>query len=202
MSAASDFGLGLAAPASPALWRNIFGNDRPVEIEIGPGTGAFLLSVAPVHPERNYLAIEHSRSRTVRLEGLVAARRLPNVRLLHADAACVVRRFVPPASVAAYHIYFPDPWWKRRHHRRRLFTADLAGALARTLAPGGRLYLATDVPDVFALMRATIASTRAFTELAGERSPRTTVTSFERKGLARGATIHEAVFVRRPELVA
>ena len=180
-----------------SLWSTLFGNNQRVEIEIGPGTGTFLLSIAGERPEQNYFAIEHSHSRTVHLEAAAAARNLYNVRVIHADASCVVGTLVPAASVAAYHIYFPDPWWKRRHHRRRLFTPDFARALARTLEPMGRVYVATDVDDVFALMRATLDATRAFVELGNTPSPRTTVTSFERKGVARGATIHQATFAKR-----
>jgi len=180
-----------------AFWSNIFGNSHPVDVEIGPGTGTFLLSIATEHPERNYFAIEHSRSRTRRLEELMTARAVGNVRVIHADAACVVSTLVPPASVDAYHVYFPDPWWKRRHYRRRLFTAEFAAALARTVVPAGRVYVATDVEGVFALMRESLEATGAFGELAQVASPRATVTSFERKGVARGATIRRATFARQ-----
>ena len=187
-----------AKPAEAgSVWSTLFGNDQPVEVEIGPGTGTFLLSSAAERPERNYFGIEHSRRRALRVEAAVIAHDLRNVRILHADAGCVVGSLIPAAAVAAYHIYFPDPWWKRRHYRRRLFTPDFAGALARTLKPMGRVYVATDVDDVFTLMRATLGATRAFVELGDARSPRTTVTSFERKGVARGATIHQATFAKR-----
>jgi tRNA (guanine-N7-)-methyltransferase len=176
------------------FWFPLFGNDHPVDIEIGPGTGTFLLSVAAQHPERNYFAMEHSRNRALAVEAVAAERGLRNVRVLHADASCVVSTLLPAASVAAYHIYFPDPWWKRRHHRRRLFTPAFAAALVRTLEPAGRIYVATDVDAVFARMRATLATTQALCELADSPSPRTTMTSFERKGIARGATIHHATF--------
>jgi tRNA (guanine-N7-)-methyltransferase len=181
---------------SNSFWSSIFGNDHPVDIEIGPGAGTFLLSVAAEHPERNYFAIEHSRGRALSVEAAVAAGDLRNVRIIHADASCVVGTLIPAASVAAYHIYFPDPWWKRRHHRRRLFTPDFAGALARTLAPMGRVYVASDVADVFAVMRTTLTATHALAEIERAPSPRRTVTSFERKGVARGATIRQATFAK------
>jgi len=60
----------------------------------------------------------------------------------------------------------------------------------------GRVYVATDVDEVFTLMRATLDATRAFVELGSAPSPRTTVTSFERKGVARGATIHRSTFAK------
>src|SRR6266498_2403012 len=76
-----------------------------------------------------------------------------NVRVVCADASLVVSHFVRDDSVQAYHLYFPDPWWKRRHHKRRLVQSDLAAHLFRTLEAGGVLHLATDVAERFEEMR-------------------------------------------------
>jgi len=177
-----------------APWRSIFGNDRPVEVEIGPGTGTFFLHAARRSPHVNLFGIERSNSRAAALARAVADQGLPNARILCADAACVIEHLVPAASVRAYHLYFPDPWWKRRHHRRRLLTDALAAALARTLLPGGRLHIATDVPGVFERAMRTLDTVPAFVRVANVPSPRTIATVFERKGLCRGALIHEATF--------
>jgi tRNA (guanine-N7-)-methyltransferase len=179
------------------FWRVVFSNDLPVEVEIGPGTGTFILAAAGRCPFTNFFGIEHSHRRAARLCAATEARRLGNARVIAADAACVVRTVIPRESVAAYHIYFPDPWWKRRHHRRRLFAPSFAASLERTLAPGGRLYLATDVHDVFALALETLAGFTLLSCDPAARSPRLGVTAFERKGLTRGATIKEATFLKR-----
>jgi tRNA (guanine-N7-)-methyltransferase len=179
------------------FWSTIFGNDYPVEVEIGPGTGTFILAAARRQPHINFFGIEHARGRAARLQALVVAERLDNARVLGADAACVVAGLIPVESVHAYHAYFPDPWWKRRHHRRRLFTAQFAAALGRTLMPGGRLYVATDVDETYALILEALAASAVFTADTQARPVREATTTFERKGLARGATIKEAVFVKR-----
>jgi tRNA (guanine-N7-)-methyltransferase len=178
------------------LWRFIFANDHPVEIEIGPGTGTFILPAASARPQINFLGIEHSRGRAWRLQSAIETKAIRNALVINADAACVVGALLPADSVAAYHIYFPDPWWKRRHHRRRLFTPAFAAALARTLVPGGRLYLATDVEEVLQLSLCALDQCRAFVRDERTRSQRLGLTAFERKGIARGATIHEATLVR------
>lgn len=180
------------------FWCEIFGNDQPVEVEVGPGTGTFIMAAARQFPRTNFFGIENSRSRAHRLEQAVQAQAIRNVRILNADAACIVGNIVPTAAVAAYHIYFPDPWWKRRHRRRRLWTPAFAAAVARTLVPGGRLFTATDVDDVFELVERTFAADGSFVRDRSGRSTRSGPTAFERKGVARGATIHEAVFVRHP----
>ena len=180
-----------------ALWRFVFGNDRRVEVEIGPGTGAFLLAAAAREPHTNFFGIEHSHSRAKYLASAIAARGLLNARVIAADAACVVATLLPPGSVATYHIYFPDPWWKRRHYRRRLFTPAFATALQRTLAPRGRIHIATDVDDVFTLAVRTLATREALVRHSELPPPRPGTTVFERKGLARGAAIKEVTFVKR-----
>ncbi len=176
------------------FWAAIFGRLAPVEVEIGPGTGTFLLSEAAARGETNFYAIEASRSRAERLTALIEKRDLRNVRVVHAPAQCVVR-LIPDASVTAYHMYFPDPWWKRRHHKRRLFTPGFARELARTLVPGGRVYVATDVLFVWDQIREYLeGSGLPLSSLPVP--PRATPTAFERKGLRRGAPIWEGTFVR------
>jgi tRNA (guanine-N7-)-methyltransferase len=147
-----------AADASPppalyddatSPWHALFGNDHPVEIEIGPGRGDVLLAFATARPSVNFFAIEHVRGAAQHVALRLRAAGIGNARVLVADAACVVARLVPPASVAAYHVYFPDPWPKRRHHKRRLVTPAFAAAVARSLVPGGVVHVATDVRDLF-----------------------------------------------------
>ena len=184
------------------FWGTIFGSSHPVEVEIGPGTGTFIVPAARARPEVNWFGLEHSSSRAWRLQRAIEAQRIANALVINADATCVVATLIPASSVAAYHIYFPDPWWKRRHHRRRLFTPWFAGALARTLMAGGRVHVATDVGDLFALALQVLQSCGGFTQDSDVRSPRLGPTAFERKGLARGARIHEATFFKNGTLAA
>jgi len=181
-----------------ALWHYVFGNSRRVEVEVGSGTGTFLLAAAAHDPLSNFFGIEHSHSRAARLAAAVSEAGLHNACVIAADAACVIATLVPSKSVARYHIYFPDPWWKRRHHRRRLFTAAFAEALAYTLAEDGRIYVATDVPAVFSLALQTLGDRIELARDPDSRRPRYGITAFEGKGLARGAAIQEATFMKRP----
>jgi len=179
-----------------AMWRHVFGNDHRVEVEIGCGTGTFLLAASARNPHVNFFGIEHSFSRATHLATALAETGRQNARVIAADASCVIAHIIPPASVDTYHVYFPDPWWKRRHHRRRLLTPAFAAALARTLADGGRIYMVTDVPDVFALALKTFGARSELARHAELPPPRPGATVFERKGLARGAAIEEVTFVK------
>ena len=175
-------------------WYAVFGNNRPVEVEIGCGRGAFLVASAASNPDRNFFGLE----RAVRLAGTAQAAiekaSLTNARVLHCDARCVIRHLIQPRAVAAYHLYFPDPWWKRRHHRRRIYAGGLATDLARTLEPAGRVHLATDVPELLAAM------TQRFMEAGLQSTPlsqRAPLTSFARRCIEVGRPVYQATFAHQ-----
>lgn len=123
----------------------LFARAAPLEIELGAGKGDFILERAREFPQHNFLAIELGGAVFHWLAARCVSSGLDNLRAIRADARPVVNLMLPAASVATYHIYFPDPWPKNRHSRHRLFTPALVSGLARTLEPSGCLYLATDV---------------------------------------------------------
>ena len=124
-----------------------------------------------------------------------------------ADAKALLRDFVATASVAAVHVYFPDPWWKKRHKKRRVFTSEFAADVARVLAPGGRLFVASDVEEYFVLMTAILRAMPAFAERPDEAdraAPPTDAgyaTNFERKARASGTAVWRGVYERTSEAV-
>lgn len=187
----------LAAPDT-LQWKAIFGNDRPVEIEVGFGKGAFLVAAAVAQPEISFFGIEVMRKYQLFTATRLAKRKLTNVRLARADARVLLRDRVVPSSVAAIHVYFPDPWWKKRHHKRRVFTPDFVAACARALSVCGRLFLATDVPDYFAIMT-DLCNRRPELQLLphiGSAHDLDYLTNFERKARERNLPIARAVYER------
>lgn len=185
----------VAVRAHP-FWVELFGNAAPVELEIGSGDGTFLRAAAERDPDVNLLGIENSYPRLRRAEARVTQLGSPRVRVLMADATCVIKTIVPPASVQAYHIYFPDPWPKHRHAKRRVVTPSLVRALARTLVPDGRVFLATDVHGYGWLMRGCILADAAFAELPVTDTHGGLLTGFARKYRARGRRVFLATFRR------
>jgi tRNA (guanine-N7-)-methyltransferase len=127
-------------------WKRDFGRAAPLELEIGPGRGAFALDHAERHPELDLILIETRGSDCELIRGRAAKRGLRNLMVLHGDARLLVPRLFPPGSLAAVHLQFPDPWWKRRHHKRRMLDADFGHQMRALLATGGIVDFRTDVP--------------------------------------------------------
>lgn len=144
-------------PLAPLDWRRVFGNDQPVELEVGFGKGLFLLTAAQAHPEINFAGVEIVRKYQLFTATRLAKRGLRNVRVACADVLQFLPRCVAASSLQAVHVYFPDPWWKKRHHKRRIFTPELVAECARVLRPGGQLHAVTDVAEYAEVMSEVLA---------------------------------------------
>jgi len=176
-----------------------FGNDRPIEIEIGHGHGTFLLAVAEARPLCNFLGVEWAKGRHFYAAERVAKRALPNVRLLRRDAAELLEKQIPAGTISAIHLYYPDPYWKRKQFGRRLVTASFVATVADVLAVGGRLLLKSDVPDRFDAMLELFAAEprfrpRPWGEIAGGEPD--AVSNFELKAVEAGHPLNRAAFER------
>lgn len=187
-------------PPGPIHWQEVFGNDEPVEIEVGFGKGMFLLAAAQERPTTNFLGIEIERPFQLYVANRVAKRSLTNVRLACADARLFLRDYVADGSVAAIHVFFPDPWWKTRHRKRRLFTAEFAASCARVLGDGGKLHVVSDVAEYFAEIERLAAGQPALRALplAEPGQPRHDMdylTNFERKYRKEGRLICRGAWI-------
>jgi tRNA (guanine-N7-)-methyltransferase len=110
------------------------------------------------------------------------------VRALRMESSYAVTNLLPPDSVTAFHLLFPDPWPKRRHHRRRAFTLEFLLAIHHALIPGGLFHVATDHPDYFQQIEKVIAATNIF--VASREQNDFPATAFEQKFVSRGLPIH------------
>jgi tRNA (guanine-N7-)-methyltransferase len=189
------FSLEFPQGGAPISWAEVFGNDHPVELEVGSGKGLFLANAAVSGPDHNFLGIELARKYARRAAERVAKRRLANVRVVAGDARLFLARSVPPASLRAVHVYFPDPWWKARHKKRRVFCEPLVADVERSLEPGGDFWIATDVEEYFGVIRALLATHPRFHErpIPEPRTPEHDLdylTNFERKYRIEGRPIY------------
>lgn len=183
-------------------WDRFFPKPGPVELEIGFGKGAFLVASAEKHPHVNYLGIEHERKYAFLAASRLARRGLTNARVFAADGARVLALNIPPHSVSAVHLYFPDPWWKTRHHKRRIMTPNFLVAVATALKPGHRFHMATDVADYFQntlniLEKCPTLSLQQAWHCREMPPADAVVTNFERKAHAQGRSVFRLIATSR-----
>ena len=132
-----------------AHWADVFGNENPVHIEVGMGKGKFLMELARMHPDINYVGIE--RYSTVLLKAIrkQEALKLPNLFFLREDAGTLADIF-GPGEVAKIYLNFSDPWPKDRHAKRRLTSPRFMAVYDRILKPEGIVEFKTDNQELFA----------------------------------------------------
>jgi tRNA (guanine-N7-)-methyltransferase len=182
-------------PVDPAA---LFGRSAPVVLEIGFGMGDTTALTAAANPDRDHLAVEVHTPGVANLLALIGEAGLANVRVARGDALHLARR-LPADSLAAVHVFFPDPWPKARHHKRRLVQPDHVALLSSRLRPGGVLHCATDWTEYAEAMAATLDAAPTLTNTGDGFAPRPDsrpVTKFERRGVAAGRQIFDLIYQR------
>jgi tRNA (guanine-N7-)-methyltransferase len=192
---------GVEFSSTPLDLQTLFGRAAPRMLEIGFGAGEALLEFAAAHPDIDCIGIEVHRPGVGRLLLGAESASLRNLRVICHDAVEVLQQQIAPASIALVHIFFPDPWPKKRHHKRRLIQPPFVELLARAIAPGGTLRLATDWEPYAQHMREVIDACVAFVNLASDagfvaRSAERTLTRFERRGQRLGHGVWDLEYRR------
>jgi tRNA (guanine-N7-)-methyltransferase len=189
------------APELPASFsqRDLFQAEQPLEVEVGAGKGLFLTAASQTSPEHNFLGIEIGRKYARYAAARLARAGRTNAAVISGDALPLFEQWFPAASLAAVHVYFPDPWWKARHKKRRVLNEPFLKNVERTLIAGGRLHFWTDVEEYF---QTTLALIAAATTLVGplpvaERPPEHDLdyrTHFERRTRKSERPVYRAEF--------
>ena len=125
--------------------RALFGDDRPLHLEIGFGSGEHLAYRADLLPDHGFIGCEPFINGVATALTHVRDKNLANVRLWTGDALDVLRR-VPDASLSFVYLLHPDPWPKNRHAKRRMMNDGPLDLIATKLKSGGEFRMATDHP--------------------------------------------------------
>jgi tRNA (guanine-N7-)-methyltransferase len=182
---------------SPLDFREVFGRDAPIVLEIGFGMGEATAHIAALMPEADFLCCEVHSPGVGALLRRIGEQSLSNIRIVQHDAVEVLERMVPPRSLAGVHIFFPDPWHKLRHHKRRLIQPPFAAKLVSRLAPGGYVHCATDWEDYAVQMLQVLREQPQLRNTAEGFAPRPhyrPLTKFENRGLKLGHGVWDVVF--------
>lgn len=134
---------------APLDLRAHFGNENPIEIDLGCGDGTFLLDMAKNFPERNFLGVERLLGRVRKVCRKADRAGLTNLKVLRLESLYTVQWLLTAESVSRLHLLCPDPWPKVRHHKRRLVQNPLLEALHNILVPNGEFLFKTDHDEYF-----------------------------------------------------
>ncbi|MEX0971251.1 MAG: tRNA (guanine(46)-N(7))-methyltransferase TrmB [Paracoccaceae bacterium] len=173
----------------------VFGDDRPVWLEIGFGGGEHLAALAAANPDIGFIGVEPFLNGMAALLPRVAA--LENIRLHLGDGRDVMD-VLPDASIARAFLLYPDPWPKKRHHGRRFVKAENIDPMARVLMAGGQFHIASDIADYVRHTQDYMASRRDFTggEVMLEPWEGWHSTRYEQKALRAGRIPHYMTYIR------
>jgi tRNA (guanine-N7-)-methyltransferase len=158
--------------------------------------GETTAAIARANPQADFVAVEVHAPGIGSLLNRIEADALANLRVVRHDALEVLERMVEDGSLAALHLFFPDPWPKKRHHKRRFVQPDTAALMARKLAPGGVLHAATDWPD-YAEWMDQVFSGEAQLARAEKGLVERPQTKFETRGRRLGHPIRDLFYRRR-----
>ena len=179
------------APLDP---RTLFPKAARIEIEIGTGGGEHLIRLAASHPATGFIGCEVFSGGIAKLVEAIDTESIPNIRLFTDDALKLLLK-LPPASLDAAYLLYPDPWPKSRHHKRRFISPTTLSELARVLKPGALFRFATDIEDYANWTLAHIVRAQSFRFLAGgpgswhQPFPGWQPTRYERKARAEGRAL-------------
>ncbi len=179
----------------------LFGRPCPVWLEIGFGGGEHMVAEAAAHPEVGILGCEAFVNGVAMLLSAIERAGVSNLRVHPGDARDMLD-VLPAGAIARVYLLYPDPWPKKRHWKRRFVNAGNLDALARVMAPGAELRVATDIEDYVRHSLEAVAVHGRFRWTAErprdwrEPWPGWPSTRYEQKALREGRRPHYLIFRR------
>lgn len=195
---------GVGPPGSPGRApvdvARLFGDGRPLWLEIGFGGGEHMVHQATANPGVGLIGVEIFVNGVAMALGRIRAAGVDNIRL-HCGDVRDLMELLPAGCVARAFLLYPDPWPKARHHRRRFVTPEHLAPLARILVPGAEFRVATDIPDYVRQTLEEVPRAGFLPEVADPESwhvpwPDWCPTRYEAKALREGRRPHYLTFRR------
>ncbi|MFN6570240.1 tRNA (guanosine(46)-N7)-methyltransferase TrmB [Dendronalium sp. ChiSLP03b] len=192
-------------PASPLDWKKVYVQpNQQLHLDIGCARGQFLLNMAQIEPNWNFLGLEIREPLVVEANKLRSELGLTNLHYLFCNANNSLRSLLsslPSGALQHVTIQFPDPWFKTRHAKRRVVQPELVEELANYLAVGGVVFLQSDMKFVAVEMRDRFAAHPAFEKLGTEEwlmeNPLPVPTEREITTQKKGEPVYRALFIKQ-----
>ena len=181
-------------------WSEVFGNDRPIHIEIGMGKGKFIMGMAQAHPDINYIGIEKYSTVLLRAIQKMEENELPNVVFIRMDAENIEEVF-DKDEVDRIYLNFSDPWPKKKHAKRRLTSPIFLNLYDNIFKGNPHIVQKTDNIGLFAYSLETLSNygykfNRVSLDLANEDIDNV-CTEYEKKFMSLGIKINYVDAVKK-----
>ena len=184
----------LSSIVEPLDLAEFFPKTQPLEVELGCGDASFLVEYARQNPGKNFIGVERLLGRISKLDRKGRRAGLQNLRGVRIESSYFLQWLLPPQSVSALHIYFPDPWPKKRHHKNRLINENFPPLARAALAPGGKIYLRTDDEYYFQQMTGVFSADKNFKKIETPSELSGLLTDFERDFNSKGVRTLRAAY--------
>ena len=175
---------------------------QPLHLDIGCGKGRFLLNMATLEPNWNFLGLEIREPLVEEANTWLLEVGLTNLHYLFCNvnnSLPALLSSLPSGALQRVTIQFPDPWFKNRHAKRRLVQPELVAELATYLAAGGLVFLQSDIEALAVEMCDRFDSHPAFKRQGKDwltENPLPVSTEREKSTQSRGKPVYRASFVR------
>lgn len=190
--------------AAPITWADEFGRHAPLALEIGCGTGHFIVQRAMQQPCTDFLAIDIYNKGCLKTCSKLDAAGIANVRVLRIEARELLLNSIPANHLQAIYINCPDPWPKKRHRDRRLVNRDFLELALRRLVPDGAFFFSSDQRNYAEQVAEVIAGISGFRNQLDapfvNQLPDYPLSKYMRRFLDQGLPVHFIHHRRNPSL--
>jgi tRNA (guanine-N7-)-methyltransferase len=185
----------------PVVLDDIFANPAlPLHLDIGCARGRFILRMAEAVPDWNFLGVEIRHPLVDEANEIAAEKGLTNLHYVFCNAMLWLDRLIeeiPAGRLQMATIQFPDPWFKKKHAKRRMVNEELVATVVEKLAPGGQIFVQTDIEfladEMFGLFRQPIE----LNEVRVEENPFPVKTEREKAVEDKGLPVYRRKFTKR-----
>lgn len=169
-------------------WNKIFGNNNPIELEIGMGKGDFLIKKASLNPNINYIGLEKYDSVLFFAIKKLNETNLSNIKIINEDAVNICDIF--GKEINKIYLNFSDPWPKKRHAKRRLTFETYLKMYDNIFKEKSDIEMKTDNDDLFEYSLESFKEHGYITKEIDRNKIDEYQTEYEKKFVAKGKNIN------------
>lgn len=173
---------------------------QPLFLDIGSARGRFLLKMAELFPDKNFLGVEIREPLVAEANRLKDEKSLTNLHYEFVNATLSLDRLLeelPMGVLQTVAIQFPDPWYKKKHAKRRMVQKELVETVARQLIADGKVFVQTDVEFLADEMFSLFRENANFCEQAADENPFPVRTEREQAVLDKDLPVYRTLFSRQ-----